>query len=292
MKHNKVQEDCSGEPDLVVGEIYGLRQWQLHDPATNPYLVGHFSMAWDLNAANVAECRVESEWVESTFSLKPDASGPTPGKAVAYYAHAFFEQYPDAPSLQLSLIGSRYPVTRMNILRSSVQDRENLPDIPLIWAPKVVDGFWTVHEMLLSESRPLDFRLRAENPTPPHAPTYPECRCGFYAYTDEKSLRSNSRTYGDTVFGLVRAYGLVTQGTKGFRAQKAEVVALTKPHSAVNTRPDYQSLLAPRKAAWIPNTEETITSGFQRMVPDHIAVLETLDDLITLASHFLEPLDT
>lgn len=303
MNHNRIQDACSGEPELVVGEIYGLRQWQMHAPATDPYLVGHFSMAWDLYGTNVATCNIQSEGVETTFTLKPadfESSELSPGKAVAYFAHAFFEQYPDLESLFLSLVGSPYPGLKMLVFRDEVSDRENLPDLELVWDVQVSGGGWVVNENVYTKKRPIDFRIQADNPVHPHEVTLPECKCGLYAYTDEKSLKANSRTHGDTVFGLVRAHGLVTQGTKGFRAQKAEIVALTKPQGAVNTTVKgadrsffgpiyYHDLLVQRKEIWVPNTEETIVLGFQRMVPDHISVLETLEDLITLSSHFLEP---
>lgn len=57
----------------------------------------------------------------------------------------------------------------------------------------------------------------------------PGCVCGFYAYTDIESIIVNS--YGNTasVFGLVRGHGKVTIGTKGFRAEKADIVALAAP---------------------------------------------------------------
>lgn len=49
-----------------------------------------------------------------------------------------------------------------------------------------------------------------------------ECSCGFWAY-DEHSFEE----YGD-VTGIVEAWGKVTIGTKGFRAEKAKVVALCR----------------------------------------------------------------
>lgn len=61
----------------------------------------------------------------------------------------------------------------------------------------------------------------------------PDCACGFYAYWD------GSNDYGShgTVNAVVEGYGVVNIGTKGFRAQKARLLAL---HVA---RPTAESLL-------------------------------------------------
>jgi len=57
----------------------------------------------------------------------------------------------------------------------------------------------------------------------------PSCTCGFYAYNNVDSLVENSYTQDSSVFGLVRGYGKVTIGSKGFRAEKADIVALAEP---------------------------------------------------------------
>jgi hypothetical protein len=75
----------------------------------------------------------------------------------------------------------------------------------------------------------------------------PDCTCGFYAYTDPVSLREHSmrnssaefnsmvaRYAYSTVFGVIKGYGTTVIGTKGFRASRAEIVALTMPQFARN----------------------------------------------------------
>lgn len=57
----------------------------------------------------------------------------------------------------------------------------------------------------------------------------PKCICGFYAYTNIESIISNSYNQTASVFGLIRGHGKVTIGTKGFRAEKADIVALAAP---------------------------------------------------------------
>lgn len=48
-----------------------------------------------------------------------------------------------------------------------------------------------------------------------------DCTCGFYAYYTDGQHRNQ-----ETIEGIIKAYGKVTMGPLGFRAQKAEVVAL------------------------------------------------------------------
>lgn len=49
----------------------------------------------------------------------------------------------------------------------------------------------------------------------------PNCSCGFYAYYDYK----DQGFHGDTR-GVIRGYGMVDKGSLGFKAEKAEIVAL------------------------------------------------------------------
>jgi hypothetical protein len=65
-----------------------------------------------------------------------------------------------------------------------------------------------------------------------HPVAHPSCTCGFYAYTSPQALYANtpwSYSSAGEVYGLVRGYGHVTVGSLGFRAEKADIVALTWP---------------------------------------------------------------
>ena len=60
------------------------------------------------------------------------------------------------------------------------------------------------------------------------AHSMPECKCGFYAYY-KGSLDWVTQI---NVSGIVHGYGRVALGERGFRAEKAKIVALyTPPHS-------------------------------------------------------------
>ena len=49
----------------------------------------------------------------------------------------------------------------------------------------------------------------------------PACQCGFWAY-DEAGFKAHG-----TVVGVIEGYGKTTVGTKGFRCEKARIVALS-----------------------------------------------------------------
>lgn len=61
--------------------------------------------------------------------------------------------------------------------------------------------------------------------TPEHTPGSAGCQCGFWAYFDG----SNDYEDSSRVTAIVEGQGVVTVGTKGFRAEKAEIVALVDP---------------------------------------------------------------
>ena len=54
-----------------------------------------------------------------------------------------------------------------------------------------------------------------------------DCTCGFYAYTDRESNPYHAMHEG--VLGIVRGSGVATVGRRGFRAERAEIVALVDP---------------------------------------------------------------
>lgn len=65
------------------------------------------------------------------------------------------------------------------------------------------------------------------------------CTCGFYAYYDE-SQHAAPRT----IEGIIKAYGKVCIGPKGFRAEKAEIVALSlggNPSNKPNPRISFKA---------------------------------------------------
>lgn len=82
----------------------------------------------------------------------------------------------------------------------------------------------------------------------------PDCQCGFWAY-DEHTFTS----HGD-VTGIIEGYGKTTIGTRGFRCEKARIVALLREH-----KDGYLSL-----SAWF---------RLQRLYPD-AAFYDEIDEMV------------
>jgi hypothetical protein len=66
-------------------------------------------------------------------------------------------------------------------------------------------------------------------PKPPHDTPSEKCGCGFYAYTE--SHHADTLPYKDrnVVLGVIKGTGRTLMGTKGFRCEKAEIIALRDP---------------------------------------------------------------
>ncbi len=56
-----------------------------------------------------------------------------------------------------------------------------------------------------------------------------KCSCGFYAY--HQGVSNYGFTGGPKVHGIIEGYGRVILGSKGFRAEKARIIALCLPHA-------------------------------------------------------------
>lgn len=78
---------------------------------------------------------------------------------------------------------------------------------------------------------------------PPESHSLVGCKCGFYGYYDG----SNDYHQSDRVSAVVEGYGEVVIGTRGFRATKARIVALTIPDTvavplAMRVRHNYREI--------------------------------------------------
>lgn len=63
-----------------------------------------------------------------------------------------------------------------------------------------------------------------------HAAPSEDCKCGFYAYTDVEHNEIDSYNESDDfVLGVIKGSGRTLIGTRGFRCEKAEIVALRDP---------------------------------------------------------------
>lgn len=98
-------------------------------------------------------------------------------------------------------------------------------------------------------------------PPPPHKPPARHCRCGFWCYLNpiyglhEADILGGPKVYldvpgekeGHMVTGVIRVSGTVEECTQGYRAERAEIVALSPPRFVW---PEVLYLLPARRFGW------------------------------------------
>jgi hypothetical protein len=63
---------------------------------------------------------------------------------------------------------------------------------------------------------------------PPHQVASLKCECGFWAYFDNDG-NPHHRAGPMSIYGVVEGFGVITVGSRGFRAEKARIKALIIP---------------------------------------------------------------
>lgn len=74
-----------------------------------------------------------------------------------------------------------------------------------------------------------------------HAIPDEKCQCGFYAYTDLRHEETADYHGEGFITGIVQGTGRTLIGTKGFRCEKAEIVALLDPTRGGKKKADWRS---------------------------------------------------
>lgn len=100
----------------------------------------------------------------------------------------------------------------------------------------VPGGMLTFAQAMLRGGGVITFPGAAAEPEPeepePHDAPHEQCKCGFYGFT-----HPTPETYmggNGNVLGLLRGTGRTLIGAKGFRCEKAEIVALLDPTGALD----------------------------------------------------------
>ena len=293
-KHNQIQKDCTNlnsEREFVLGEVYGLRQWHLglgYAAKMGPYLYGHRGYKWDLSEVNVAECGIVKSNVTETVSISAFSAAEARDQFLLLLVEElrnFVDKYPGATNISVSALPVRSLLgyRTMRVPHVLLLSPESYPDA-LPWKIERVGSTFSVNGAETPYAH-LDFRVTAEIPPKPHDVTDPDCTCGFYAYTSPKALYANSTGGSPEVFGIIKGYGKATMGTKGFRIEKAEIVALTIPQT--RTSIPYGS--GTSRYHWIKSEQEHVQDTFRFFVPDSIPTHNSLDELLTAASHLIKP---
>lgn len=103
---------------------------------------------------------------------------------------------------------------------------------------------------LIGVSRPRVFRPGVNQAKCPSCKTkeLADCACGYYAYfqQEEYGKKADNSFYGGTIGGIIKGHGRTVVGTKGFRAEKAELLGLfpidtVYDKKAQPTKPDQRS---------------------------------------------------
>ena len=152
-------------------------------------------------------------------------------------------EFSDRPLVAGSLIGTRSfrvdklgrltGVTHREVWKPGVNTAECRKGMGLTWnmgglvIPGTIHHYLTGGQLHVSGGFP---DVKAE-PEPTEAETAHQvaslgCACGFYAYTDNEA---NPHHEDGNVLAVVEASGVATVGTRGFRAEKAEIVAFVAP---------------------------------------------------------------
>lgn len=212
---NDIQQLCTGDAELVVGSIYGLRQWSVIE-ADNRFagvkggLYGHNGYAWNVDGHNEATCALAKLWVPHTTEHRDERMSRK--EVIACVMSAMFSFYVWYFSMPV--------VVTIGVGGKSFTKTFGNRNLVASWIEEFFPRFG-------KRQVTLDFRVGSDVQNN-HEIISPNCTCGFYAYTNEDYLRKNSVEMNYNVFGIVRAWGNVTIGSGGFRAQYAEIVGLTR----------------------------------------------------------------
>ena len=281
--------NLQSDTELVLGHVYGLRQWELYTPQKfveglpagfkDPVLKGHVGHKWLPAGVNLAACSTNNKAKYKEFTVNSSLSPFLIYQGVSNYLRQFLVQNPEATHVKIAM-----PYADDDFYQSI---RPDAPEIFRLPDPLSADSDYYPNPMITT------FRIAWSEPIPPHVVTAPEHTCGFYAYTDEASLFENSNRGANSVFGLIKAYGHVTQGTKGFRAEKAEIVALTEPLDWVESAEG--ALFFTRDGAEVPSrhrghvpaVDSDALDRFRSIVPESIETYGNLSDMLAAARPLL-----
>lgn len=236
---SRIQDACTGdEPEFVMGEVYGVREWFMPDIWTIEVgevfpLYGHFNKAWDPTHTTVAVCHADN--ASSTLVLHPaqdydveDIEALIRREVDGWLDELFTGNLGiDPQTAELHLAFSPIGVTEARFMRRDVwRPADWLLDDPFMPTREIQIPMKLVAAVRTGSGTVL---VRITGKKTDHPAGHPTCTCGIYAYHDWASLNLSGVPRERSVFGLVKAYGRVTVGSKGFRAQKADVLAFTRP---------------------------------------------------------------
>jgi hypothetical protein len=241
MTHSPIQKLCtdlSSDPQFVAGNLYGLRQWtvSMHGDSMAPVLYGHNGGLWQLDSTLHAKCTRRLGTALETVDIELGDPDDVADRLLAEIVR-FFDRHPSAATVAVDARSS----TSVRVTRQSLRLNAGITitrkRLALHAREELVPGWRRTLAKIMPDARTKTVVLVASVTPADHITATPTCTCGYYAYTDAESLyensydsNKNSSFFGARcVFGIIKASGHITQGTKGFRAEQAEIVALTVP---------------------------------------------------------------
>jgi hypothetical protein len=181
--------------DFAVGEVYGIRHWKI-DELGRLMPVAWSNQAFWRPGVNVAVCANGYETTKKKVRVAVDPSGQ--GRD----ALSVEVEYKNVPHPDLDPM-SPYTILQQTAVRSHVQWSDGTTE--------TIDGKLKYQTVETSQTH----EVPDEN-----------CTCGFYAYS---SRENDGHTGAQNVGGIIKGYGRTLIGPKGFRCEKAEIVALIDP---------------------------------------------------------------
>lgn len=172
---------------FVMGSVFGVRSFRVD--TVLDVLLGPVKPQPFASGENVAECLKPK--VQSTGSFLP-SSAQNLERARALYSQA------------MAMVPGGDPGGHMH--RMAMHQAKQL-----------------YHVDLDEIDKPKPPAPEPEIAEPVHRVGQMGCTCGYYAYMDGKS---NPHDSPDNVLAIIEGYGLVTVGNRGFRAEKARLVAM------------------------------------------------------------------
>lgn len=235
--HNDIQASCTSgeeEPELIASALYGFRSWTYS--ANTARLTGHWDTnnPWTLDKPREGTCGAAAP--EMTASIA-DAHRIYPEvllRTAELLSDSLLNQHPfiDPNTVR---VGTYDSAAYTSAALENILYGKTLPDSPvdfpltdLTTVIRGPGGKFDPDTLERDRSSNGHLHLFATGDLLPHDVTDPRCTCGIYAYHD---LASVERPWGNPnvipIIGLIRGSGFATVGDKGFRVQRAEVVALS-----------------------------------------------------------------
>lgn len=230
------------EPEF--GEIYGIRVWRMDNAGKLRARAISTAAPWE-PGVNQASCYSHGGLIPANWLVDPSGRG-------------------------------RQAVTVESGVELHVPDDRVAPAVAagLVRLEKVIAGtrlvvrhrvVWDTGESSYLEDDQLVFDVK-----PSHAPPHERCGCGFYAYLDPDDEQAAASIASYYVVGIIKGYGRTLIGTKGFRCEKAEIMAVLDPRAAPSAY--FQG------SDWVREAYESLRTNY----PD-VVILPTRKELIEFA---------